>query len=163
LCGKYQIENRIASKLSEEELATCISIFKKGDAVDSISAANELPNAKVLAVALCQGTCLRTIVGVGAIKRARPEYAKTIARRSGTSFEPRTSELGYVAVDPAHRGRHISTQIVRSLLSEDHCALFATTASERMKSTLAKGGFVKCGRGWRGKRDRLSLWMRDAR
>ncbi|MGA9390486.1 MAG: hypothetical protein WBV69_08580, partial [Candidatus Sulfotelmatobacter sp.] len=45
------------------------------------------------------------IVGVGAIKRRRrPEYAHQIAERSGVSFDPNTSKLGYVAVDPKDRG-----------------------------------------------------------
>lgn len=45
------------------------------------------------------------IVGVGAVKGQRPNYARTIAGRSGFEFDPQMHELGYVVVRASHRRR----------------------------------------------------------
>ena len=155
---EYDVKACVAGDLTEEELATCIAIIKSGDAVDPESAAAELPRASVLAV-VRQGD---QIVGVGAIKRVRRDYASRIAGRSGASFKPDTPELGYVAVDSAHRGNHLSYRIVAMLLSRCPGSLFATTSKDRMKQTLAKAGFVQKGREWKGQNNyQLSVWIRE--
>src|SRR6266566_6906506 len=58
--------------LTEKELAACIAVIKKGQAVDWRSALRELPLATAVVIAR-KG---REIVGVGAIKRERQEYAQ---------------------------------------------------------------------------------------
>ena len=120
--------------------------MRTGDAVDPDSAAVELPRSEILALA----SAGNLIVGVGAIKRRRPGYARQIAESSGVSFDPNTSELGYVAVDPEHRGQRLAERIVRELLASHAAPLFATTSSERMKRTLARVVFVERGHAYCG-------------
>jgi GNAT superfamily N-acetyltransferase len=100
------------------------------------------------------------IVGVGAIKRVRVTYAKSVGDKSCVTFPADTHELGYVAVHPNHQGKGLSHRIVRALLTEYQGRLFATTSSERMKHTLKQAGFVQKGKGWKGRTGTLSFWER---
>lgn len=103
----------------------------------------------------------KRIVGVGAIKRERREYAAHIAAKSGVDFPSETLELGYVAVAPEHRGHHLSDCLVRALLKQHKGRLFATTSSEYMKDTLIRADFRTGGKECRGRKFLLSLWLRE--
>jgi predicted GNAT family N-acyltransferase len=158
--AEYEVTSYAPGDLTEGELGACIAIIKRGDAVDPESADEELGRSEVIAI-VRKGA---DIVGVGAIKRVRTGYASTIARsrKSGSSFDPNTLELGYVAVDAQHRKRGLSRRIVAKLLSKHQDRLFATTSNEGMKKTLAGAGFVRKGREWRGqKHNQLSLWIKE--
>src|SRR6266571_3612592 len=96
----YEVRLHAAGDLSQSELATCVAIIARGDAVDPESAAEELPKARTFALARKAGA----IVGVGAIKRIRCSYAAKTAGDSAVVFPPETPELGYIAVDEEHRG-----------------------------------------------------------
>ena len=50
------------------------------------------------------------------------------------------AEVGYVTVSREHRGRHLSSGIVATLLARTSGPLFATTDKEEMKAVLAKNG-----------------------
>lgn len=152
----YDVTVCAAADLNEEDRATCIALIRRGGAVDPEYAETELPRADVVAVARSAGR----IVGVGAIKRTRPSQADT-AYKSGVALASDTRELGYVAVDLAHRGQRLSQRIVGLLLSKNAGPLFATTSSDRMKRTLAKAGFTRNGCEWEGRRALLSLWIRE--
>ena len=153
----YNVEVRAPSRFSLKELARCVALVKRGDAVDPDSAQAELPRVALLAVAATG----KDIVGVGAIKRSRPPYAVRIAENSGVSFDQNTQELGYIAVGSAHQGHRLSGSIVAELLSHHKGSLFATTSDERMKKTLTKAGFVQMGLEWEGRKSQqLSLWLR---
>jgi GNAT superfamily N-acetyltransferase len=157
--NEYEIRARVPSKVPVRDLSHCTKIVRIGDAVDPDSASVELPRSEFLVFALAEGL----IVGVGAIKRRRPVYARQIAERSGVSFDPNTSELGYVAVEPDHRGQGLSELIVRELLANHPGTLFATTSSERMKRTLTRVGFVERGHTWPGRNgEQLCLWIKEA-
>ena len=145
--------------LTGGELAVCIGIIGKGAAVDLESARRELPRATAVAITRLDGR----IVGVGAIKRQRPAYAMSISKRADYAFPTHTLELGYVAVDPPHRGQGLSHALVAALLSGRPDSLFATTSSAQMKNSLSKGGFAYQGREWDGDNSRLSLWLRPPR
>src|SRR5689334_13401559 len=92
------------AELSPLERADCIRIVQQGSAVNAKSVAYELPRAVLIAV-LRAGT---EIIGAGAIKRMRKKYALDIARKSRFSFDPARHELGYIAIDKKHRGKHLS-------------------------------------------------------
>jgi hypothetical protein len=141
--------------LSEPELATCVSIIKDGGAV-AVDAA-KLARAQLLAVARNGNE----IVGIGSVKRVRPDYASTIGVRSGFPFAAQTPELGYVAVSPQHWRRGLSGRLVRALLGGQQGGLFATTYDDRMKKTLAGAGFIQKGNEWMGRAHRLSLWIKS--
>jgi hypothetical protein len=144
--------------LTDEELAVCIGIIEKGEAVDLDSVRQELPKATAVAIARLD----HRIVGVGAIKRRRPVYASKVSKRGDYSFPTDTLELGYVAVDPAHRGQRLSYPLVAALLVGRNESLFATTSSPQMKKALSRGGFTCQGKEWDGNNSRLSLWLRPA-
>lgn len=154
----YVVERCVPEHLDDAETAACIAIVRKGEAVGPESAKLGLARARLLAVVRKGGQ----VVGVGAIKHPRPDYtAKKVAKPSGHAFPADTPELGYVAVDPAHRGNHLSSKIVAVLLGEYPGPLFATTDCERMKTVLSKAGFVQKGHEWKGRRGQLSLWLKD--
>ncbi|MBF8266998.1 MAG: hypothetical protein HW388_506 [Dehalococcoidia bacterium] len=154
--GVYEVAACTPGELSKADLAACLAIIRDGGAVDPESAAAEIPKGRVLVVVRSG----RDVVGVGAIKRVRRTYASGVAGHSGEPFPPDTPELGYVAVDPNHRGKGLAPCIVAALLSKHTGGLFATTDNCRMKRTLAKAGFVQRGAEWDGQRGRLSLWIK---
>ena len=153
------VQGCVPEHLVAAEMAACVAIVREGKAVGAEAAARGLPRARLLGV-VRKG---RQVVGVGAIKRPRPGYdaAKKVAKRSGHEFPADPPELGYVAVDPEHRGNHLSPKIVAALLAERQGPLFATTDCKRMKTVISKAGFVHKGNEWKGNRGQLSLWLKD--
>jgi len=146
-----------AGELSDADVDACVRIIAKGNAVDPASARRNLPRSCAVAVARIGGE----IVGVGTVKPIRRAYAERTAEESGFPFDPATPELGYVAVDPDHRGKHLSTKIVK-ILAMGRSALYARTSDPRMKSALIRGGFAQRGAEWLGRRgDRLSFWLKE--
>jgi GNAT superfamily N-acetyltransferase len=99
-------------------------------------------------------------IPLGVIKRARPYYASGVAKSSGEQFPANAPELGYIAVDPEHQGKGLSGRLVAVLMSDQPGFVFATTSNDLMKKTLAKAGFVRKGKEWKGKTGALSLWTR---
>ena len=150
----YELTPCAPGDLTAQELKRCIAIIGEGGAVSLATLKRDLPRSSVLAIARHK----QEIVGIGAIKPLRKEYAANVAVKSGFTFPSDTLELGYVAVDPAHRGRGLSLQITRLLLSQHTDRLFATTYDDRMKHTLETAGFVKRGREWKGRTRTLSFW-----
>ena len=157
---EYSLIPKLGSDLLPEEIAACVKVIREGSAVDPTTAAQELPYAVAVAI-VCAG---EHIVGVGAIKRSRPDYAKRIASaaKSAFAFDPQMNELGYVAVLPAHRGGR-SGPIMNSLLERFSGPLWATTSEDLMKHSLGNRGFVQKGKEWPStKGNRLSLWIKCA-
>jgi len=155
--GRYDVEICSIGALKGSELTACVDLLRCGGAVDPNSAACELPLAPVVAIAKSG----HEIAGVGAIKRARPDYAKDKAQKSDFDFDPQINELGYVAVADKHRGHGLSHKIIKALLSNHDGPLFATTYNDRMKSTLRKAGFQMKGHEWDGDGGCLSLWVKQ--
>ncbi len=153
----YEVKVCLPADLREKELATCIAIIQSGEAVNFASVKRELPNVSTLALARCRGQ----IVGVGAIKRVRTEYAAGIANKSGAELLVGTLELGYVAVDPAHQRRGLSGRMVHSLVAGHKDRLFATTSTPAMKRVLLSAGFAQRGIEWAGTHSQLSCWVRE--
>ena len=156
-CKGYAVTTPAANKLGPSEIAACLAIIKTGEAVDLMSAKRELPLARVIALAWKD----KQIVGVGAIKRERREYAARVADKSGVEFPPETLELGYVAVAPEHRGHHLSDCLIQALLKQHKARLFATTYSDYMKDSLIRADFRTGGKEWKGRKFMLSLWLRE--
>src|SRR5260370_41890925 len=91
---EYDVTACAGSDLTPDELTQCLRVIQEGGAVSLASAKKQLPLAPVVAIAR-RGN---QIVGIGAIKQSRPTYARSVAKKSGRSFEKKMSELGYVAV-----------------------------------------------------------------
>lgn len=156
---QYEVKRCAPNDLSRKDMDRCIAIVIDGDAVDPESAAIELPVATVLAVAY-KG---REVVGVGAIKRLRIQYAKLVSDNSHFPLPSDMQELGYVAVCVEHRRQGLSHRIVAQLLLTHVGGLFATTPDPFMRRTLAGAGFERKGDEWHGRRGTLSLWVRTQR
>ena len=152
---EYSVSARAPGALSDADLATCVEIVRDGGAV-AVSL-EKLQNARMLAVARKGGV----IVGVGSIKRDRPDRPADIARKSGFGFPKETPELGYVAVASQHRRQGLSHQLVGTLLKAMPGGFFATTDDKHMMKTLSGAGFVRQGSEWRGRRGQLSLWLKQ--
>ncbi|MEA2166571.1 MAG: hypothetical protein QOK37_4698 [Thermoanaerobaculia bacterium] len=161
LLGEFRYELRVyvASELSAAELETCSTLVKNGGAVRG-DCKEKLRNASELVVVRCHDE----VVGFGAIKGVRADYASKIAQRSHFAFSPDTSELGYVAVHGTHQGYGLSERIVAQLLRDKKTTpCFATTDNRHMASTLSRAGFVRKGDSWPGDRGQLTLWLRNFR
>src|SRR5436309_1189531 len=156
----YAIEVAPGTALRKDALETCVSVIREGCAVDASSAAKQLPKAKSVATVRANGQ----IVGVGAVKNSRPDYASDIAKKSGFPFDSNMLELGYVTRSPSHRGHRLSEQIVGKLIEAvKGVPLFATTSHETMKGTLSNAGFVQQGHAWTGRnKNEISLWVKQA-
>jgi GNAT superfamily N-acetyltransferase len=153
----YDVRACAIGGLSANDCRRCVELVAAGGAVTVNEAKLRAATSFVLA------RSGNDIVGVGTIKRIRPQYAVDIADRnkSGYAFPPKTPELGYVAVDPEHRGKGLAHRIVAELLRDNPGSLFATTDHEAMKKTLATSGFEPRGREWLGRRNKmLSLWIK---
>ena len=143
-------------ELPDNDLRECVSLIASGDAVDPGTAEEHLPHC-LFVVVKREGD---QIVGVGAAKGQRPNYARTIARRCGFEFDPQTHELGYVVVRESHRKLGISKAITEKLLALFERPLFATTSNEHMERTLSHTGFVHRGHSWKShENEDLHLWM----
>lgn len=154
----YEVAVASADELSAEEMGICVDIAAEGGAVSRAAAKAGLPQAARLVLARHKGE----IVGVGAIKGRNPQHARTVASESEYAFPDTVPELGYVSVRKKHRGKHLSSRIVASLLSVPVGRLYATTSDEKMKHLLGKHGFCMKGKPRRGGRgDLLSLWLKE--
>jgi len=152
----YEVTPCTVKDLGKEDLVACLELVARGNAVDVESAKRTLPRALGIAVARKDGK----IVGVGTIKPVRKTYATRTAEESKFTFDANTPELGYVAVDPVHRGKGLSSDIAEAL-SKHRGSLFARTSDPKMISALRKAGFEQRGEEWEGQRgDQLSLWIR---
>lgn len=154
--NNYEVTTCLPSSLKAAEVTKCITIIRKGSAVNPKSAATGFPNSTLISVARSKNE----IVGVGVIKERRPKYAAGKAKDSGFQFDKNTLELGYVAVDPDHRNKGLSLCIAARLVAEHGTQLFATTSDAFMKKTLGKVGFRKKGVDWKGTKGMLSLWYK---
>src|ERR1700747_1543154 len=153
---EYSLAACAPGDVSDTELSVCVEIIRDGGAV-AISL-EKLQKARMLAFARKSGV----IVGVGSIKRERPERASDVAHKSAFSFPKETPELGYVAIAPQHRRRGLSHKVVDALVKAMPGSLFATTDDEHMMKTLSGAGFVRRGHEWRGNRGQLSLWLKES-
>lgn len=155
----YAIAETRWHDLDKTQKQSVLQILRHGKAVSVQSAATELPNVTSLVLLWYQDA----IVGVGTIKPERVWYAEAIQspQKSGHVFDPKMLELGYIVVQEAHRDKKLSGDIANALLDRHDGPLFATTDAQNMKYTLGNRGFVQLGKEWKGKRGRLSLWLRE--
>ena len=153
----YVVECCEVEGLSEAEKTRCLQLIAAGGAVNPDTAARDFPRSSLIAVARKAGE----VVGVASIKPIREAYARGRATKAGFRFDPQTPELGYVVVDPAHRGNKLSSRMAKALV-RNGAALFATTSDPSIKAALKGAGFVQRGVEWKGNRgDLISLWIRS--
>jgi len=107
----YDVKTCAVSDLSETDRTRCLLLIAEGGAVDERTAGRNFPRAGMIAVAREAGE----VVGVGAIKPTRADYAAGIAKKAKFAFDSRTPELGYAVVDPAHRGNRLSSAMAKAL------------------------------------------------
>jgi hypothetical protein len=156
----YRVETCAPGDLTAAEMERCTTIIIEGEAIENPDSVKTwLPRSVILAV-VRKG---EEIVGVGAIKPARPPYAARVAAASDHVFATDVPELGYIARDPAHGNNRLSPRIVAALL-ERHGGgmIWATTSSTAIKAALTDAGFRHHGKEWDKPSGRLSLWLKDS-
>jgi GNAT superfamily N-acetyltransferase len=153
---RYRFEICSFDTLKGIDRKTCVTLLRDGGAVNARVASKQLPDANLMIVARSNDE----LVGVGAVKQWRQEYASEVSARSKYELAHSMHELGYVVVAPDHRGRGVAGLIVTNLTAKCDFPLFATTDDPSMKAILQKSGFAKKGQEWQGKRSLLSLWVR---
>jgi hypothetical protein len=153
----FEVELCDPKKLTTSDWAQIEAILRTGGAVNVVSAMSAIPHAPAFALARRGGK----IVGVGAIKRPRPDYAKQKQKDANVTFDTEIAELGYVAIDAKFRDNRLSGRITDKLLAAYPGPLFSTTDDEKMKFTLGNRGFLQKGDTWKGDRGVLSLWLRN--
>ncbi len=152
----YVVVSCAVDDLSADERVRCLRLITDGGAVNFVTAARDFPRSAKIAIAR-KGD---ETVGVASIKPIREDYAAERAKKAEFPFDRHTPELGYVVVDPSHRGNRLSSRMTEALV-KDAASLFATTSEPNMKSALKGAGFAQRGIEWRGRRcDRISLWIR---
>ena len=80
----YAVKVHSGSELTEADQAACLAILAAGGIVNVQTASWELPRTTLMATVRRDNA----IVGVGAIKRERPEYALEKAKLSAFDFDP---------------------------------------------------------------------------
>jgi hypothetical protein len=155
----YRVETCAPMDLTAAELERCTSIVIEGEAIEnSESVKTWLPQSLVLAV-VRKG---EEIVGVGAIKPARPRYAERVAAASEYIFATDLRELGYIARDPPSQEQQTFTAHRRGIVGATWPGTdLATTSSAAIKAALTDAGFRHQGREWERPRGRLSLWLTE--
>jgi GNAT superfamily N-acetyltransferase len=157
-----QLEVFLAGAISPADVDACVLVLDEGGALTNVqTAADELPQCMFVVVKRDAGR----VIGVGAIKSQRPQYAIGIAsdKKSGYKFDPHMHEFGYVVVQESHQGNGYSKQITEKMLSLlPGEPLFATTSNPMMVATLTKYGFTQRGKTWKSPNGKdLSLWIKD--
>lgn len=155
----YRYRTLAGKSLDDSDLQTCLKILAEEPAVNLQMAEEHLPNSNWVCLTLHK----REIVGLGAIKGKRQEYARSVSRKSGHVFPDDMLELGYVAVSTNHRGNHISPRLVGELLAQYADPLFSTTFNDKMISVLESFGFLRKGQDWPSHESPgslLSLWIK---
>ena len=155
----YRVETCAPGDLTAVEMERCTRIVIEGEAItDPESVKKWLPRSVVLAV-VRKG---EEIVAVGAIKPARPPYARQVAAASEHAFSDDLPELGYIARDPVHRNNRFSPRIIAALLERyGRGPIWATTSSATIKAALTDVGFRNQGKEWGKPSGRLSLWLKE--
>jgi len=143
----------------QKRLDEFIKVVAKGGAILRSSIDAKLPSAEKIAFIERDGK----MVAVAALKKARPDYAAKLTKRSGYELAGDVPEVGYVAVALGWRGLHLSSKVVDKILEFEDGSVFATTSEAKMKCLLAKRDFRWVGEEWPSTDEPmtlLSLWIR---
>jgi GNAT superfamily N-acetyltransferase len=105
-----------------------------------------------------------TFVAVGALKRPAPTYCSTVFAKAHSSENPSgfTLELGWIYVEPDHRGKGFSNTLVETLLNAaGRSWVYATSRSNNvaMHSALRKHGFTQSGSAYESDEDNDELFL----
>ncbi len=125
-----------------EALADFEKLVLEGGAVNPQGLTQRIRNAfRLLFLRTSDGQ----LVGVGALKHARPSYRNRVfanAQATTASDEYRV-ELGWVVVAKTHQGQGLSTRIVGELLpfAKDENVFATTRADERVMRYASDHGF----------------------
>lgn len=141
--------------LTDAELDQCLTVIRAGEAIRLPNTATLRHQCQLIATARDEAA----IIGIYAIKRARPAIARWIMTNAAAKFNPTTPELGYAAIAPTHRGRDLSTILRATIMAAHHGPLYAVTSHPASIHGLGRAGFTQIGQPWRGQRgDSLRLF-----
>lgn len=148
--------------IEDVEKNAFVALVTAGGAVKEANVRDGIGRAGAqLLVARCNGE----IVGVAALKVPKTRYWQSLTGKSGFEVTSATfpRELGYVAVNPAHRGKGIARKLCD--LAMRHAGdqgVFATTGTPQMlTSILPHLGFRWEGRVWKGDQNAITKTKPD--
>lgn len=142
---KYKIEVKSPSKVTENELDRFAELVTDGGEVTN-GLRERLETASALGFLRYDGK----IVGTAALKKPAPNYRKGVFEKA-QSKQPISSypyELGWVFLDPAHRGKMRMVPLIIAVMKRAKgSGVFATTrtSNDRMLHILTRQGFVRDG------------------
>lgn len=133
-----------------DEINNFYELAKKAEQVDIVGLLNRIRNSRLLAFCYNKGS----LVGISAIKKPNDNYKKRTFTKAGIENESSNFkfELGYSFTENKFRGKQISYELNKQLISEllDE-NIFAITANPGMKNILTKTGFTEIGNTYKGK------------
>jgi RimJ/RimL family protein N-acetyltransferase len=96
------------------------------------------------------------LIGVGAIKRPYGQYRDRVFEKAASVLNPSDFdfELGWFYIDPAHRGKRLTSSLVSALLPlllEAPAYATSRTDNVRMHSSLRSAGFREEGTPYQSK------------
>jgi GNAT superfamily N-acetyltransferase len=134
---------------------------EKGDEVETSGLRERIRRAFLLAFAYIGDS----IVGVAGLKNPCPSYKRKIFEKADLKQRCHEfdKELGWVFVVEGHRGRGISTRLVKALLKEaGGFNIFATSRIEivPMHRALMSAGFLEAGKSFiSGRGNKVKLFL----
>ncbi len=151
---------------SQKELGDFCRLAQKGGEVQAEWLSELILQARMLAFLRIDGEC----VGVAGLKKPRPNYRCSVFANAKSKRAPEEFcyELGWVYIEPKHRGQRHSLPLVKNVLT--HAAdgkVYATSRKTQipMHRSLAKCGFTREGDRWQSSRrneEDLFLFIREA-
>jgi hypothetical protein len=115
-------------ELTSGEFATVRALISEGGEVGAKRLTDHLKSSPLIALIVHDGQ----LACVGAIKAARPNYIRTISRKSGYALDAENcvGEFGYVVTQPAFRKQGLASALSVALLNSLEGTLYATTRDD---------------------------------
>lgn len=147
---EMRVECRAPSECGLAEIKAFCRFVYQGGEVDKKGLQDRIKRAATL-VFLYAGDDL---AGIAAVKRPVPAYKRRVFEKAGfpDAASGFSMELGWVYIEPWHRVKKLSRQLVDAAIDSVRGeALFATSRSDNgaMHATLARFGFVMAGSPYR--------------
>jgi ribosomal protein S18 acetylase RimI-like enzyme len=149
--------------LTSREFASIRALILTGGEVGDAHLSDYLKSAHRIALIVREAQ----LACVGAIKAERPDYIRTISRKSGYRLDAQNcrGEFGYLVTGPAFRKQGLANHLSTALLNVFDGPLYATTRDDNVgiHKIVGQHGFEHVGQKWRSvehPNSFLMLWLK---
>lgn len=108
------------------------------------------------------------LIGTAAVKRPNDSYRKSVFKKAkvGSLADSYPLELGWIVVDPNHRGQGYAGALIEKALNSQcgDIGIYATTKNDRIRALLTEFGFLLLGEPYQSSQNRdvnLTLFARQ--